>query len=381
VVKCQHCGRDTPDEAFCTWCGGQRTAGIANPRLRRQHYAAHPGEHVAQPSVISTLLPHLPSHRLSDFRWGLLAGLAVVIGLVAAGQVVAGILVAAVLVPVLYLVYLYEAQVYRDEPVRAIGLTMVAGAAIGVVVLLIARTVIPSSSPLQVESATGVIIAGTVLLPLVQEVLKPLPVFLLRRVPTFSETVDGLVFGIAAGLGFSAAATIENFSRVIGFEHLQTASGDWLFPLLGAAVTVPIMQGSCTGAITASLWRRGPAGARRPLYALGIPVALLGHIGFTLVGWLIGHHGASPFTVLIWQAAVCVALLIYIRFLLHRALMDEAEDFGFHPAICPHCRRHVEGSAFCPHCGAALSASPRTGHGGLASEYRNPAAPADAADS
>jgi RsiW-degrading membrane proteinase PrsW (M82 family) len=379
MVSCEHCGRETPDEPFCTRCGAQRTAGIANPRWRRHHYAAHPGEHVAQPRVISTLLPHLPSHRHHEFRWGLLVGLAAVVALVAAGQVVAGIFTAAVLVPVLYLVYLYEAQVYREEPARVIGLTIVAGAAIGVVVLVVANSVISSSSPLEVGGATGAIIAGTVLLPLVEEVVKPLPVFLLRRRAAFRETVDGLVFGIAAGLGFAAAETIYDFSHVIGFEHLNTSSGTWLFPVLSAAVTTPLMQASCTGAITASLWRRGRSGSRL-LYALGVPVALAGHIGFTLVSWVIAHHGASQLTVLIWQAAVVAALLVYIRFLLHQALIDEAEDFGLHTALCPHCRRQVEGAAFCPHCGAALAASPRTGHGRLTSESPGPVAEPDAAD-
>lgn len=378
-MRCDHCGRDTPDEAFCTSCGAQRTAGIVNPRWRGHHYAAHPGEHVAQPSVISTLLPHLPSHRVHQFRWGLLAGLAAVVGLVAAGQVVAGIFTSAVLVPVLYLVYLYEAQVYRDEPARTIGFTIVAGAVIGVAVLLVANAVISPSSPLEVEGATGVIVGATVLLPLVEEIVKPLPVFLLRRIPAFGETVDGLVFGVAAGLGFAAAGTIYNFSRIIGFEHLNTASANWLFPLLSAAVTTPLMQASCTGAITASLWRRGRSGTRL-LYALGLPVALVGHVGFTLVSWVIGHHGASQLTVLVWQAAVDAALLVYIRLLLHRALIDEAEDFGLHTALCPHCRRSVEGAAFCPHCGAALSASPRTTHGGLVSQSSGPVGSADATD-
>ena len=379
MVSCEHCGRETPDEAFCARCGAERTAGVDDPRWRGHHYAAHPGEHVAQPRVISTLLPHLPSHRAHEFRWGLLVGLAVVVGLVSAGQIVAGIFTAAVLVPVLYLVYLYEAQVYREEPARVIALTIVAGAAIGVVVLLVANSVISSSSPLEVEGVTGAVVAGAVLLPLVEEVVKPLPVFLLRTRPAFRETVDGLVFGIAAGLGFAAAETIYTFSHIIGFEHLDTTSGTWLFPVLSAAVTTPLMQASCTGAITASLWRRGRSGSRL-LYAVGVPVALTGHVGFTLVSWVIAHHGASELTVLIWQAAVVAALLVYVRFLLHRALIDEAEDFGLHAALCPHCRRHVEGAGFCPHCGAALAASPRTAHGGLASKSPGPVSEPNAAD-
>jgi RsiW-degrading membrane proteinase PrsW (M82 family) len=328
--------------------------------------------------VISTLLPHLPSPRIHEFRWALLGGIVAVIVLVLAGAVVPAILTAAVLVPVLYLVYLYEAQVYRDEPIRVLGLTVVAGAGLGCAVLFVARRLIPSSSPLEVAQATGVLIASAVLLPVVEEIVKPLPALILRRRPSFDETVDGLVFGVAAGLGFAAAQTIFNFSRIIGYERLHTSAGDWLFPVLGAAVLTPLMQASCTGAITASLWRRGRQGSRL-LYAAGFPVALIGHIAFSLGSGLLLNAGAGQATVLIWEAAVVATLLLFIRALLHRALLDEAEDFGLHATVCPHCGRHVEAVAFCPHCGAAVRAAPRTEHGGLVSEA--PAPPGEPAAS
>jgi RsiW-degrading membrane proteinase PrsW (M82 family) len=368
MPTCEHCGRETPDEPFCTWCGAHRTGKSGDPDQRRHHYAAHPGEHVWQPSVISTLLPHLPRHRVHEFGWGLILGLAAVVGLTAAGEVVAATLTAAVLVPILYLVYLYEAQVYRDEPVRTLGLTVVAGAVLGVAVLLIAAQVISASSPLELAGATGTVLAGTVLLPLIEELLKPLPALLLRSRPRFTETIDGLTFGVAVGLGFAAAETIDNYSRVIGDLHVHTSAGSWLVPLLSAAVTIPVMQASCTGALTASLWRRGKRGSPRLIYMLGLPVALVGHVAFTYLSWLFADHGASQITVLVWQGVVDAGLLIYIRVLLHRALRDEAEDFGYHEATCQHCGRNVEGAAFCPHCGAALSAGPRTEHGGLQSE-------------
>jgi RsiW-degrading membrane proteinase PrsW (M82 family) len=369
MPKCEHCGRETPDEPFCTWCGADRSHGEDEAgRRRHHHYSAEPGEHVMQPSVISTLLPHLPRSRLHEFRWGLIVGLAAVVGLTAAGEIVAAMFTAAVLVPVLYLVYLYEAQVYRDEPVRTIALTMVAGVGLGAAVVLIAGQVISTSSPLQLSGATGTVLAGVVLLPVIEELLKPLPVLVLRLRPNFNETVDGLAFGVAAGLGFAAAETIDNYSRVIGDFHLHTSAGNWLIPLLSAAVTRPLMQASCTGALTASLWRRGKRGSRRLIYLAGAPVALLGHVAFTYLSWLFANHGAGQVAVFAWQLAVDGALLVFIRFLLHRALGDEAEDFGYRPAVCPHCRRHVEAAGFCPHCGAALRAAPRTEHGGLRSD-------------
>ena len=47
-----------------------------------------------------------------------------------------------------------------------------------------------------------------VIVPLIQEAVKPLPALALRHRPHFGETMDGLVFGIAAGLGFGWSSTL-----------------------------------------------------------------------------------------------------------------------------------------------------------------------------
>jgi hypothetical protein len=180
------------------------------------------------------------------------------------------------------------------------------------------------------------------------------------------------VFGVAIGLGFAAASTIYDFSRIIAYEPLHTSAGSWLFPLLSAAVLTPVMQASCTGLLTASLWRRPRDTSHRRLLAAGIPLALGGHVAFTWVSWLLVRHGTGPATVLAWQAAVDLVLLVYIRALLHGALLDEAGEFGLRPIVCPHCRRHQEVAAFCPHCGAAATAAPRTTGGGLRSDPPRP---------
>src|ERR1700735_1765789 len=83
-----HCGTDAPDQAFCVWCGAHRTEGALRPQSRHHHYAAQPGEHVVQPSPITTLFPHLPGHRVHEFRWALIGGLAVIVLLVATGLIV-----------------------------------------------------------------------------------------------------------------------------------------------------------------------------------------------------------------------------------------------------------------------------------------------------
>ena len=128
-------------------------------------YAAHPGEHVVQPSVVTTLFPHLPRHRVHEFRWALIGGLAVVVALVGGGLIVASILAATVLVPALYLVYLYEAQVYRDEPAKVVGMTMAAGVVLGVVVSIVADAILHQASPLRASPGLGFLVGSTVCCP------------------------------------------------------------------------------------------------------------------------------------------------------------------------------------------------------------------------
>src|SRR5579863_4600960 len=143
-VTCDHCGKQVPDAVFCTNCGAHQ--GLANDavaaRERPQHFAAHPGEHVSQPSIFSTLFPHLGHRKVHEFRWALLLGLAIVVVLVATGLIVAALLVSIFLVPTLYVVYLYEAQVYREEPALVLAATLAAGIVLGLVVTIIADRVI-----------------------------------------------------------------------------------------------------------------------------------------------------------------------------------------------------------------------------------------------
>jgi RsiW-degrading membrane proteinase PrsW (M82 family) len=308
--------------------------------------------------VVTTLFPHLPRHRVHEFRWGLVGGLAVIVALVGGGLIVAALLAAAVLVPTLYLVYLYEAQVYRDEPAKVVGLTMAAGVVLGVVVTIIADAIFNESSPLKLSPGAGFVVGSTILLPIIQEVIKPLPVLALRSQGKFSETIDGLTFGVAAGLGFAAAESIVQFSKVIATEPVHTTAANWLFPVLGVTILTPLLQGTCTGVVVAVLWK--PKRLSDPLYMVGLPIAFGGHVLYSAIAQVLQDNNVSAAIILFFQAAVVGGMLVYIRHLVHSALLEEAKDFGFQVVTCPHCRRTVAAAAFCPECGGAVSAGPRT---------------------
>jgi len=363
-VRCDHCAHDVPDGVFCTRCGAHQgtTGELGDAKLREHRYAAHPAEHVVQPSVFTTLFPHLGQHKIHEFRWAFVVGLAGIVVLWIAGLITAAILVATFLVPVLYLIYLYEAQVYRDEPAIVLGFTIGGGAVVGLIVTLIERALFDPYSNIGNPLHNAGIDVGTLLflgllVPVVQEVVKPLPAIFMTNRAEFPETVDGLVFGVAAGLGFSVAESLVAFSSALTSLPPHLAPGNWIYDLASLAVFQPLLQGSATGMIVAAIWRyrRGRLAGRE---IGGIAMAVLAHVAFSLGTQLLKDSSASPLFILVWQAVVVGALLIYIRYLLHHALLEEAAHMGFAETVCPNCHMHIVASGFCPNCGVALTAAP-----------------------
>lgn len=363
-MVCENCGRESAEAQFCTFCGTRQGASTRAVGGRRgERFAAHPNEGVLQPGVVTTLFPHLAHGNVNEYRWALLIGGAILVVLYLLGLIAAAVLTGAILVPVVYILYLYEARVYRDAPVQVVGLTLGGGALVGVVITLIGDA-IAGIGPL-IRSTRGgleIDVSGVAIfliaLPIVTEIVKPLPAFLLRRWASFPETIDGLVFGIAAGLGFAAAETILHFASVITSGEIQSTPGDWIYPLITLAILMPLLHGSATGLITGALWQR-PPGALRQLALGAIGVAILGHIAFVLGTEVLQEVSPSPLVPLAWQIGIVGGLLIAVRIVLHRALLDEAQDLGLTQVVCPNCSSHVTAASFCPVCGAAMRAAPR----------------------
>ena len=332
-----------PDGEFCTHCGAHRDKGV----LRLHHFALHPGEHLATPSVVSTLMPRLAHQRTHLFRWGLLGGVAAVGVLAVTGLVVPAIWVAALLVPMLYISYLREADVFADAPMLVLLATVVAGAAVGVAMTA-------AGDAIGKGLGAGGVVLLTAVLATVAEFLKPaLPYLLLRR--RFPTTLDGLVFGVAAGAGFALAQTLVNLTGSLGGVGLRVDPANWVFTLLSAALLIPLLHGSCSGLVAASVWRpRG--GHAAALRAAGLPLAVIAAVGFTAGSEVLDDAGLTPLFVLLWQAAVVAGVLVAVRLLIHASVLDEGAALGLREVRCQHCGRRLEASRFCPHCGALLSA-------------------------
>lgn len=379
-MRCRVCGRDAPEGVFCTMCGADQDARIApkggNP-ARQNRFAAQPNEPVIQPALLTTLLPHLDRDEVNEFRLGLFAGGAIVVALYLAGFISAAILTSAFLVPVLYAMYLYEVRTYRDAPAAIFGATLGAGAVIGVIATLIlnlARSPLPTAelSPVDVVVyLPGLLVAGIVI-PAIQEVVKPIPALLLRHRPKFAETIDGLVFGVAAGLGFSLGQSLVQFAGVIGSLGLRAEPANWIFPLVSTGLLLPVLHGSSTGAITAAVWRFGQKRGGR-LEVGGIAAAFASQLAFPIGSQLLSAAGAAQLIVLLWQALVVGLLIVYVRSLLHAALIDEARDFSTRRVTCPNCHHAVTAANFCPSCGMAMAATTSRRHESTTQAPNSPA--------
>jgi hypothetical protein len=364
AMHCAQCDRDVPDGPFCTSCGArQGPAGAAADSRRLDRFAANPSEPVVSFGVFSTLFPHLAHDRVNEFKWVFMGGIVALAILSLLGLITAAIILSAFLVPVLYLMYLYEVRIYRDAPIPVVGMTVGGGLILGAVTTFIAnQLVVPLEDVRVTPFGTVVDVAGlavgAVLLPLVVAMLMPIPALLLRNRKDVSGTADGLVLGVAAGLGFSAAATIVRFAQVLTSSTIDTAIAGWVYPLISIAIFAPLMAGSTTGLITAALWRRGAKGRMGRLQVGGIVLALATSVAFVLVDRLLIGFGVPHLLSLGWEIVCVAAVIVYLRIVLHAALLEEAGSVGFAYTTCPNCRADIIAAGFCPSCGMALSAVP-----------------------
>jgi hypothetical protein len=89
-------------------------------------------------------------------------------------------------------------------------------------------------------------------------------------------------------------------------------------------------------------------------------MAVIAHIAFAAGTQVMKETSVNALFILVWQAAIVGALLIYIRYLLHHALLEEAAHMGYAETVCPSCHMHIVASGFCPNCGMALTAAPNS---------------------
>lgn len=133
VSACPVCQCPVPGGEFCGACGAHLRQGSGHSPGRYRIYAADPAERMLHLSVITTLFPHLPHRHSGPLRVAPAGAALMLLALGLLGVIGVAVVLSAALVPVLYVLYLYEVEVYEDEPVLAIGGTLVTWFLLGLV--------------------------------------------------------------------------------------------------------------------------------------------------------------------------------------------------------------------------------------------------------
>ncbi len=350
---------------FCGHCG----AHLARNSVRRTHaFTAVPSQPVAQLAIVSTLFPHLTHRSASPFRLALGAGGALVAMLAGLHLFAPATVAALCVLPVLYLIYLYEVEVYESEPWLVIGATMVIGGLLGVAFTTVAGGSL-SQLLLTGDRDTAFLLAGIVI-PVVGQVLMlagPLFLYLFRD--RFREPLDGLTFGAASALGFTLASSLTSFWPLLSGPLVATGSPvDWAVRLTRVGLLVMLVNACTTGLVTAALWLRryDRRRAGRP-WRSSVLVALVLAFAVQIALGMIAFAVSDLIVDVIILAIAAAALLLYIRLVIHEALLVEGAAHEIGPdAPCPECHRVVPTMAFCPSCGAARAAASKHGRARLA---------------
>jgi hypothetical protein len=347
-----------PEGSFCGHCGASLSTGTT--LYRRHAYAASPAESVYHVSLATTLFPHLSRGRGALFAWCLLAGVAATVALVALNLFPAAAAVALLLLPVLYLLYLFEARVYADRPWLVLGLAFGLPLVLGAILTLLVGTVI---TDLALAAEWNLRLLLELVIDPVLALLATLvgPVLLLRR-RGFDDVLDAVTFGAASGLAFSLGQTgVAVLPLLTGRVVSEGVPAQWGLLLLRQGILLALLSMATASLLATAVWMRR-RGTRKRLDeewlwkpAMIVAVAVAARIAAAAIG-------LSPRLLLdvVGAAAVVFLLFLYLRLVVHNALLEEGLELEIGPpSICPECHRLVPTMLFCPACGVARSAAPK----------------------
>jgi RsiW-degrading membrane proteinase PrsW (M82 family) len=371
TAVCRVCQTDVPAGEYCGLCGCHLTPrrGEGPDWLRIRDFGAAPGEHLLQPSLTSSLFPHLAERSRTAFRLGLAALLVALVAFTWLRLPGALVTVSALGLPLLFLIYLRESDAFRDYPIATLVLTGALGIGLAVSWVLLTGASVARSYGVALGSAVvgyrllrdgiGIPLGGVILM------LVPAVIVRLMRPPT-REALDGFVIGALGALSFTAAATLTRLAPQFATGVVSKRPMESLMVEAGIrGVAVPLTAAAAGGLIGAALWFKRPPSKehQRPgvvrlilvLFAVGVLAVYLG-LG------LIDVARFPQLLMLVLYLALAMVALLLLRVGLHLALLHEAHDEiqSDEPLLCPHCGHVVPDMAFCPACGAATRASSRS---------------------
>lgn len=371
TMECRICQIDVPAGEYCGLCGCHLTPrpGEGPDWLRMRDFGAAPGEHLLQPSVASSLFPHLPPRSRTVFRVGLVVVLVALIAFAVLRLPAALIAVAALGLPFLFVLYLVESDGFRDIPTPMWVLTAALGVGLGVGWVLLTGPAVARSYGIALGSgvAGARMMRDGIGIPLGGVILMLLPAVIVRLLgPPTREALDGFMVGALGALSYTAAATLCRLAPQFGAGVVSKRPMDSLIVEAGIrGVAVPLTAAAAGGLIGAALWFTRPPSKKkqRPgvVRALLVFFAVAVLVVYVALGLIDVAHFPQLLMLVLYLVLAAVALFL-LRVGLHLALLHEAHDEiqSDEPLLCPHCGHVVPDMAFCPACGVATRASSRS---------------------
>lgn len=215
------------------------------------------------------------------------------------------IVLGATLVPVTFVVYIYQRVQVRDVPLVLIALTVFLGGALGLAV----------AGAIQYATLQRLGILQLLGVSVIEEGAKLIvPVFLYMH-GRYRTQADGLLFGVASGMGFAALESMGY--GLTSFLAAQGSITALQVTLLVRALISPVGHGAWTGFVCAVLWRERERAGRRILnwrVAGAFLVAVFLHTAWNTAGLLMGRTEITWFGFqiigLIGVGAISLLLLI-----------------------------------------------------------------------
>ena len=371
TAECRICQVEVPAGEYCGLCGCHLTPrkGEGPDWLRIRDFGAAPGEHLLQPSLASSLFPHLPPRSRTVFRLGLAVVFVALVAFALLRMPGALVTVEALGFPFLFVLYLVESDGFRDIPTPMWVLTAALGVGLGVGWVLMTGMMVARSYGIELgagvdgtrmlSTGIGIPLGGVILM------LMPAVIVRLLRPPT-RESLDGFMVGALGALSFTAAATLARLAPQFVTGVVSKRPIDSLLVEAGIrGVAVPLTAAAAGGLIGAALWftrppskeKQHPGVVRAVLVFFAVAVLVV-YVGLGLIDVA---HFPQVLMLVLYLLLAAVALFL-LRVGLHLALLHEAHDEiqSDEPLLCPHCGHVVPDMAFCPACGVATRASSRS---------------------
>lgn len=372
TLACSACATQNPPAArFCSACGGSLTGKPGG-----RGFAAAPNESVASFALVSTVMPYASARSTRTYKLAFLIGVAIPILAVLFGQPSFALVTAAFVVPVVFIVYLYDVNLWEDQPVAVVLATVVLSAILAVASTLLLRAWLAGQPGSLIETTSGAFnlwafLIPCIVAPIVGVILMLIGPMVLASRPQFDDLMDGLTFGVVAGVTYAAAETLTTNWAVItspvdGSDALTT----WLPVIINAAFLKPIVFGCAIGIAAAEFSGLGEGYdgftgrfVGRVIEAMVLLALFQGGLYFT------GLLGGSTGLVLglVWALLLAGVAILRLRSVLQRALLEGALEAAARAGsskwssgeedFCAECEMPLPVDAlFCVSCGASVRA-------------------------